>query len=84
MRRLRTGKFELNDYDFQQSGSDLTARAEEGFPKAKTYEAYDYPGELHQARTTASISPAFAPRPSRPRTTGATPPATPPASTRAR
>jgi type VI secretion system secreted protein VgrG len=43
MRRLRTGKFELKDYDFQQSGSDLTARAEEGFPKAKSYEAYDYP-----------------------------------------
>ena len=43
MRRLRTGKIELKDYDFQQSGSDLTARAEEGFDKAKSYEAYDYP-----------------------------------------
>lgn len=43
MRRLRTGKFALKDYDFQQSGSDLTARAEEGFDKAKSYEAYDYP-----------------------------------------
>lgn len=43
MRRLRTGKIALKDYDFQQSGSDLTARAEEGFDKAKSYEAYDYP-----------------------------------------
>lgn len=43
MRRLRTGKIELRDYDFQQSGSDLTARAEAGFDKAKAYEAYDYP-----------------------------------------
>ncbi|MGO4406180.1 type VI secretion system Vgr family protein [Bosea sp. RAF48] len=43
MRRLRTGKFELKDYDFEKSESDLTARAEEGFPKAKSYEAYDYP-----------------------------------------
>ncbi|WP_376987048.1 type VI secretion system Vgr family protein [Bosea sp. R86505] len=43
MRRLRTGKIELKDYDFQQSGSDLTARAEAGFDKAKSYEAYDYP-----------------------------------------
>ncbi|MBN9454857.1 MAG: type VI secretion system tip protein VgrG [Bosea sp.] len=43
IRRLRTGKFELKDYDFEKSESDLTARAEEGFPKAKSYEAYDYP-----------------------------------------
>ncbi|MDP3410996.1 type VI secretion system Vgr family protein [Bosea sp. (in: a-proteobacteria)] len=43
MRRLRTGKIALKDYDFEQSGSDLTARAEEGFDKAKSYEAYDYP-----------------------------------------
>ncbi|HEY5794585.1 MAG TPA: type VI secretion system tip protein TssI/VgrG, partial [Bosea sp. (in: a-proteobacteria)] len=43
MRRLRTGKIALKDYDFQQSGSDLTARAEEGFDKAKSYEAFDYP-----------------------------------------
>ncbi|CAH1660479.1 VgrG protein [Hyphomicrobiales bacterium] len=43
IRRLRTGKFELKDYDFEKSESDLTARAEEGFPKSKTYEAYDYP-----------------------------------------
>jgi len=43
MRRLRTGKIELKDYDFQKSGSDLTAQAEEGFAKAKSYEAYDYP-----------------------------------------
>lgn len=43
IRRLRTGKIALKDYDFQQSGSDLTARAEAGFEKAKVYEAYDYP-----------------------------------------
>lgn len=43
MRRLRSGKFELKDYDFEKSESDLTARAEEGFPKARSYEAYDYP-----------------------------------------
>lgn len=43
IRRLRTGKFELKDYDFEKSESDLTARAEEGFAKAKSYEAYDYP-----------------------------------------
>jgi type VI secretion system secreted protein VgrG len=43
MRRLQTGKIALKDYDFEQSGSDLTARAEEGFDKAKSYEAYDYP-----------------------------------------
>jgi len=43
LRRLRTGKITLKDYDFEQSGSDLTARAEEGFDKAKSYEAYDYP-----------------------------------------
>ena len=43
IRRLRTGKFELKDYDFEKSGSDLTAGAEEGFAKAKSYEAYDYP-----------------------------------------
>ena len=43
IRRLRTGKVELKDYDFEKSESDLTARAEEGFAKAKSYEAYDYP-----------------------------------------
>lgn len=43
MRRLRTGKVELRDYNFKESGSDLTSRAEEGFAKAKTYENYDYP-----------------------------------------
>lgn len=48
IRRLRTGKFELKDYDFEKSESDLTARAEEGFPKAKTYEAYDYPAAYTQ------------------------------------
>ena len=31
-RRLRTGKVELKDYDFEKSTSDLTARAEQGFP----------------------------------------------------
>lgn len=48
VRRLRTGKVELKDYDFEKSGSDLTARAEEGFPKAKSYEAYDYPASYTQ------------------------------------
>lgn len=43
IRRLRTGKFQLKDYDFEKSESDLTANAEEGFSKAKSYEAYDYP-----------------------------------------
>lgn len=43
MRRLRTGKIAFKDYDFQSSESDLTAHAEEGFPKAKAYEVYDYP-----------------------------------------
>lgn len=43
-RRLRTGKIELKDYDFEKSASDLTARAEDGFPRTKAYEAYDYPG----------------------------------------
>ncbi|RXT55232.1 hypothetical protein B6S44_11520 [Bosea sp. Tri-44] len=43
-RRLRTGKVELKDYDFEKSTSDLTARAEEGFPRTKAYEAFDYPG----------------------------------------
>lgn len=44
MRRLRTGKVELRDYDFKESTSDLTSRAEEGFQKSKTYESFDYPG----------------------------------------
>jgi type VI secretion system secreted protein VgrG len=44
LRRLRTGKIQLKDYDFKQSGADLTSRAEDGFPKAKDYESYDYPG----------------------------------------
>lgn len=48
LRRLRTGKFELRDYDFQQSEADLTAQAEEGFAKAASYEAYDYPGAYTQ------------------------------------
>lgn len=43
-RRLRTGKVELKDYDFEKSTSDLTARAEDGFPRTKSYEAFDYPG----------------------------------------
>lgn len=43
-RRLRTGKVELKDYDFEKSTSDLTARAEDGFPRTKAYEAFDYPG----------------------------------------
>lgn len=43
MRRLRTGKVVLRDYDFEQSASDLTAQAEAGFDKAKAFEAYDYP-----------------------------------------
>lgn len=43
LRRLRTGKFQLKDYDFEKSESDLTAFAEEGFQKAKSYESYDYP-----------------------------------------
>jgi type VI secretion system secreted protein VgrG len=43
-RRLRTGKIELKDYDFEKSTSDLTAKAEEGFPRTKAYEAFDYPG----------------------------------------
>ncbi|MFJ5370688.1 type VI secretion system Vgr family protein, partial [Bosea sp. CER48] len=48
IRRLRSGKFELKDYDFEKSESDLTARAEEGFPKAKRYETYDYPAAYTQ------------------------------------
>jgi len=43
-RRLRTGKVELRDYDFKESTSDLTSRAEEGFQKTKSYESFDYPG----------------------------------------
>lgn len=43
-RRLRTGKIELKDYDFEKSTADLTARAEDGFARTKAYEAYDYPG----------------------------------------
>lgn len=43
-RRLRTGKVELRDYDFKESTSDLTSRAEEGFQKAKAFESFDYPG----------------------------------------
>jgi type VI secretion system secreted protein VgrG len=43
-RRLRTGKVELKDYDFEKSTADLTARAEGGFPRTKSYEAFDYPG----------------------------------------
>ncbi|WP_332684115.1 type VI secretion system Vgr family protein [Bosea sp. (in: a-proteobacteria)] len=44
LRRLRTGKIELKDYDFEKSTSDLTAKAEEGFPRTKAYESFDYPG----------------------------------------
>ena len=44
LRRLRTGKIELKDYDFEKSTADLTAKAEEGFARSKAYESYDYPG----------------------------------------
>lgn len=43
-RRLRTGRIQLNDYDYKDSDSDLTSRAESGFQNAKAYERYDYPG----------------------------------------
>lgn len=42
-RQLRTGRFELKDYNFEQSGSDLTARGEAGYDRTKSYESYDYP-----------------------------------------
>ncbi len=43
-RRLRTGRVELNDYDYTKSGADLKRSKEEGAAKAKAYEFYDYPG----------------------------------------
>jgi len=44
-RRLRTGRVELNDYDFKQSTADLRRSKEEGIAAARRYERYDYPGK---------------------------------------
>ncbi len=45
-RRFRTGKFELNDYDFKKPGKDLTARKQAGSSYQKgAMEVYDYPGK---------------------------------------
>jgi type VI secretion system secreted protein VgrG len=44
-RRLRTGKVELNDYDFKQSTASLRRMKEDGIAAAKKYELYDYPGK---------------------------------------
>ncbi len=44
-RRLRTGRVELDDYDYKQSTSDLTAPKEDGLAAARNYELYDYPGK---------------------------------------
>jgi type VI secretion system secreted protein VgrG len=44
-RRLRTGRVELDDYDFKQSTSDLKAPREDGLAAARKYELYDYPGK---------------------------------------
>ncbi len=49
-RRLRTGKVELNDYDFKKSTSDLRRSKEDGLPTAKKYEVYDYPGKYTERK----------------------------------
>jgi type VI secretion system secreted protein VgrG len=46
-RRFRTGKIELRDYAFRESGANLKTNAQgsERYAKATTYEYYDYPGK---------------------------------------
>ncbi|MCI4678277.1 type VI secretion system tip protein VgrG [Rhodoblastus acidophilus] len=45
-RRFRTGKYELNDYDFKKPGKDLTARKQANSSYQKgSMEIYDYPGK---------------------------------------
>lgn len=44
-RRLRTGKVELDDYDFKQSTAELLRSKEEGVQAAKRLKVFDYPGK---------------------------------------
>jgi type VI secretion system secreted protein VgrG len=44
-RRLRSGKVQLNDYDYKKSTADLKGKKEDGIPAAKKLELYDYPGK---------------------------------------
>lgn len=42
--RLRTGKVQTRDYDYEKSTADLTENQEAGLSKAKQFEKYEYPG----------------------------------------
>lgn len=45
-RRFRTGKYELNDYDFKKPGKDLTTRKQANSAYRKgSMEIYDHPGK---------------------------------------
>jgi type VI secretion system secreted protein VgrG len=44
-RRLRTGRVEVNDYDFKQSTADLKRSKEDGLAVARRYEVFEYPGK---------------------------------------
>jgi len=44
-RRLETGRFALNDYDYKKSTADLKREKEHGVAVAKQYEVFDYPGK---------------------------------------
>jgi type VI secretion system secreted protein VgrG len=48
-RRFRTGKYELNDYDFKQPNANLISDAKAAAQYAKSdLEIYDYPGKYKQ------------------------------------
>jgi type VI secretion system secreted protein VgrG len=49
-RRLRTGRVELNDYDFKKSTANLKRSKDDGLPVAKKYEIFDYPGKYVEGK----------------------------------
>lgn len=44
-RRLHSGRFSLDDFDFQKSTANLFLSKEEGEQASRKHEIYDYPGE---------------------------------------
>lgn len=48
--QVRTGKYELDDFDFESPSTDLTAKAQKIRSHARNdFEIYDYPGKYAQA-----------------------------------
>ncbi|GAB4273786.1 MAG: type VI secretion system spike protein VgrG1b [Methylomicrobium sp.] len=48
--RVSTGKYELNDFDFEAPSDDLTAKSQVSRPYSQSdFEVYDYPGKYKQA-----------------------------------